>query len=137
MINEFTIENIGIGLCELKFKHIDTQCWFVITSGPIICNVGIVFCPLLYKKLAKTMRGRTISIPFLNSGDHSRIRNLAESIDREFIRQGRDLAFDYSIIVKGNRSRLILPCQTWLKESGYSDDIYSTIIASIKKCMNS
>lgn len=135
MTNEFSIKNIGIGQCELKFKHINTQCWFVITRGPMISNLGIVFCFLFYKKLTKTIGGRTVSIPFVNSGDHRRIRNLAGSIDREIIRQGKDLAFHYSIVVKKHRSRLILPCQAWLKEKGYSDDIYSNIIKSIKKCM--
>ena len=88
-----------------------------------------------YKKLTKTKGSRSISIPFVNSGDHRRIRNFAGSIDHEIIRQGRDLAFYYSIVVKKNKSRLILPFQARLKK-GYSDDIYSNIIASITKCMN-
>lgn len=69
-----------------------------------------------YKKLTKTIGSRSISIPFVNSGDHRRIRNFAGSIDHEIIRQGRDLAFYYSIVVKKNKSRLILPFQARLKK---------------------
>lgn len=135
-MHEYSSKNIGIGLCELKFKHANTRCWFAITHRGMMFNIGIVFCFLFYKKLTKTTGGRTISIPLVNSGNNRIIRNIAENIDIEIIKQARDLAFDYSIIVKKDRSRLILPCQKFLKENGYADDIYLNIIASIKKCIN-
>lgn len=136
MINGFTIKNIGRGECELKFKHNNTDCRFVITRGPLIFSLSIVFCFLFYKKLTKTLGGRNISIPLIKSGDHKKIRDLSERIDREIMRQYRDLVYHYSLIVKKDKARLLLPCQAWLKENGYPDDVYSTIVTSIKKCLS-
>ncbi len=131
---EFTIKDIGIGLCALTFEHVNTQCRFLITKSPAILNmIGIVFCPLIYRRLTRTAGGRIVSIPFICAGDRRRISSLADGIDREMV--GRELAYDYSIIVKDHRSRMILPCLATLKEMGYPDDIYSTMIESIKKCM--
>lgn len=71
---EFTIKDIGIGLCALTFEHVNTQCRFLITKSPAILNmIGIVFCPLIYRRLTRTAGGRIVSIPFICAGDRRRI----------------------------------------------------------------
>lgn len=133
---EFTVRNIGIGLCELRFEHIDTHCCFAVTKSPAILNIiGLVLCPFLYRKLTRTAGGMAVSVPYIRPGDHGRIQTLADRIEREVLRICEGLALRYSLVVGRKRSRLILPCLADLKEMGCGDDVYSNLVDALRTCL--
>lgn len=60
MDRDVVIKDIGIGLREWTFEHVDTQCRFVLTKSPAFLNlVGLVTFPLLYRRLTKTSGGES------------------------------------------------------------------------------
>lgn len=138
MDRDVIIKDIGIGLREWTFEHVDTQCRFVLTKSPAFLNlVGLETFPLLYRHLTKTSGGRVVSIPLVRAGNHQRIVHLSEGIDRVMMEKGGDLAFHYSLVVGKKTSRMIWPCPENVREMGRPEDGCADIIESIQTIMKS